>query len=312
MPYPLVIVHGGAWDIPHKHTLASLLGVEEAAKCAHAQLLATGSVLNAVETAVTSLEDNPIFDAGNGSCLNQAGKVEMDAVIMADGEEGLKAGGVAAVSTVRNPIQLARAVMEHTSHCLLVGKGADAFAREMDIPFVEAERELVTDNAIAEFDQYKKYGDTVRSLFNCHSPLGHDTVGAIAIDAKGNVAAATSTGGITFKRVGRVGDSPIIGSGLFAEANVGACSTTGHGESIMKTTLARHALFLMEKCGRNVVEAAGEALQHMKRKTGGCGGIILLDKHGNYAIDFTTKRMVWGLVSSDGTCTSGIDRSHCG
>ena len=177
-----------------------------------------------------------------GSVLNAAGKVEMDALIM-DGKT-LRSGSVAALSGVRNPVTLARRVMDSTPHCLLVGDGAQAFAVEQGIEIVPTES-LVTEEAVKQYAEYKQqYKSVVGDLFN--DPKGHDTVGAVAYDAAGNIACATSTGGITGKRVGRVGDSPLVGSGGFADNMAGGCSSTGHGESIIPVQLCARAVQSME------------------------------------------------------------------
>lgn len=276
-----------------------------------------GSAVDAVEAAVMVLEDDPAFDAGRSSCLNARREVEMDAVIVTEGPAGnpaLSAGAVAAVSSVRNPVCLARKVMEDTSHCLLVGANADAFAADASrkddkIQLVESIDELVTPEAIAEWEAYHKYKTVVTSLFNDvstngdtrhqQSTSGHDTVGAVALDAQGRYAAATSTGGITHKMPGRVGDSPIIGSGAYVSAEAGGISTTGHGESIMKVALAKHALMLIEEHGMTGADAGQAALDHMLRKTGGRGGLIIIDATGRVAHRFTTQRMAWASIEGD-------------
>jgi L-asparaginase / beta-aspartyl-peptidase len=284
-PSPCIIVHGGAWNIPPALT-----------------------------------EDDPAFDAGRGSCLNAKREVEMDAVIMSEDPNAaltLRAGAVAAVSVVRNPVRLARAVMDSTQHCLLVGPNADEFAldasaRDKKIELVSGSEELVTSEALAEWEAYNKYETVVTSLFNGDGrdmQSGHDTVGAVAMDVHGRLAAATSTGGITNKMPGRVGDSPIIGSGAYVSAEAGAVSTTGHGESIMKTVLARHALYLLESGSTTVDQAAEDALEYMFRKTGGRGGIIVVGLDGQVGHSFTSQRMAWASIENAGGAVlrSGID-----
>lgn len=327
---PSIVVHGGAWNIPHALTARTLSGVRRAARAGHEVLAAGGAAVDAAQAAVTVLEDDPAFDAGRGSCLNTRGEVEMDAVILCEdpaAPRSLRAGAVAAVSNVRNPVALARCVMETTTHCLLVGGNADAFARgvaarDPDIELVESADELVTPEARAEWEAYNKYSAVVEDLFNrppaaavengaapVRVQSGHDTVGAVAVDARGRVAAATSTGGITNKMAGRVGDSPIIGSGAFVDGDWGGVSTTGHGESIMKTCLAKQALQLVEHRGMTPQEAADEALQHMLQKTGGRGGLIMIGADGRVAHSFTTERMAWASIESGagGELKSGID-----
>lgn len=303
-PYS-IIVHGGAWAIPEACTKANLAGAELAAQRGHAVLSAGGSALDACEAAVRHLEDDATFAAGLGSCLTASGTVETDAAIMtASPGTPARAGAVACASRARNPITLARAVMERTEHVLLVGAGADSFADSAGVDVVAPDA-LITPAALAEWREYRRYGDVVGHLFRGG---GHDTVGAAAVDRDGNVAAATSTGGITFKRDGRVGDSPIVGAGLFADTGVGACSTTGHGESILKTTLARYALWLVEREGCEPQRAAEEAVRYMKKKTdGGCGGLIIVDQKGDLGFAFSTTRMVWASVDKHGKLASGID-----
>ncbi|XP_078469292.1 isoaspartyl peptidase/L-asparaginase-like isoform X5 [Lampetra planeri] len=250
----VVVVHGGAWAIPDDLAEASMAGVKGAAVRAH-ELLSRGggSALDAVEVAVKALEDDAAFDAGlrcrhspslalcHGSVLTEAGEVEMDALMM-DGRT-LRLGSVSCVQGVANPVSLARAVMEKTEHAMLTAAGAARFAEALGVARVP-QRELVTEAARSEWERYRRYRHAVRALFS--SERVHDTVGAVALDARGDVACATSTGGITNKMPGRVGDSPIVGCGGYADNAVGAVSTTGHGESIMKVTLARLILFHME------------------------------------------------------------------
>jgi len=302
----VVIVHGGAWAIPDHLAESSRLGVKLAAEKAYAVLAAGGSALDAVEAALVSMEDDPSFDAGRGSCLNADGLIEMDASVM-DGAT-LKAGAVAGVKDIANPIRLARQVMERTDHVLLVGDGANRFAEEMGVATVDA-ASLVTAAAAAEWDTYKKYQTAVDTLFNNHiqvAPLGHDTVGAVALDSRGSLAAATSTGGITGKRVGRVGDSPLIGSGTYCDNLVGGVSCTGHGESIIKVCLAKHMADLMER-GVDVEAAADESLERMRRRVGGAGGLIAIEAAtGRPALRFTTERMAWAICRRD-SITWGLD-----
>jgi len=294
---PVVIIHGGAWAIPDKLSEDSTHGVISAAKKAYEMLKCGHSATDAVESAVVLLENNPAFDAGKGSCLNAEGEIEMDALIM----EGttLKAGAVAAVNNIANPIKLARMVMEKTEHALLVGKGANQFATENGIDHVE-NSSLITENGLEEWKSFKKYKNAVDSLFNNNigSVSGHDTVGAVAMDLNCRIAAATSTGGITGKRVGRVGDSPLIGSGAYCDDNVGGVSCTGHGESIMKICLAKHILFLVEQ-GVAVQSAVQQSLEFMGKRVQGAGGAICISATGEAAFHFTTERMAWAIVKDD-------------
>lgn len=242
---PVIVVHGGAWAIPDGSTERSLIGVRNAAAAGWKRLQdGQSSAIDAVEAAVVELENDPIFDAGTGSVLTADGTVEMDAIIMNGAD--LSYGSVASVENIKNPVKLARLVMEKTEHTMLVGAGANRFAAEQGICKVSAET-LVTAEAKADFERFKTYGISVMTNFSTRSDnLGHDTVGCVAFDGS-NFAAATSTGGIMGKRPGRVGDSPLVGCGAYADNFAGAVSTTGHGESISKVCLARR---IVEGCER--------------------------------------------------------------
>ena len=292
---PAIIVHGGAWSLPDRLVEASVRGVEEAARRGWDVLSSGGSALDAVEAAVRSMEDDPVFDAGVGSELNEDGEVEMDSVIMEGGE--LKAGAVAGVKGVRHPVSLARRVMEETDHVMIIGEGAMRLARELGVEEASQE-ELVTESARRMWERYVKYRRTVSELYN------RDTVGAVALDAKGNIAAATSTGGITGKKAGRVGDVPIVGSGAYADNLVGGASSTGHGESIMKVTLARLVLSHVGG-GLGPVEAAELALRYMLERVEGRGGVIVITSEGEVGHFFTTRRMPWASVVG-GRLESGV------
>lgn len=323
---PAVVVHGGAWCIPDEAVAESRLGVKSAARNAMRVLLDGGSAVDAVQAAVMAMEDNPVFHAGNGSSLNANGDVEMDAVIM-DGRD-LNAGAVAGVQNIANPVKLARLVMEKTPHNLLVGAGANEFATQEGIETVPTEQ-LVTKTSKDELEAVRgKFDVTVNDLYNRRSTptaqkddkateksgvaadanrVGCDTVGAVAIDRLGNVAFATSTGGITGKRPGRVGDSPIIGQGGYADNLVGAVSATGHGESIAKVCLSHHAITLMRQ-GIDGQKAAEESLKNMHERLGSCGGLIVVDCYtGKMAHYCTSERMAWASASR-GLLHHGIDR----
>uniref|UniRef100_A0A7S3E7Q8 Asparaginase n=1 Tax=Rhodosorus marinus TaxID=101924 RepID=A0A7S3E7Q8_9RHOD len=321
---PIVVVHGGAWNIPEKLLDGSEEGARRAATAGMESLRKSpNDALAAVEAAVKVLEDDPVFDAGTGSCLTADRSVEMDAILM-DGST-LKTGAVAAVKNIRNPISLAKMVLD-TSHCLLVGEGADKFAREMGVPEVAPEK-LVSEDAVRDWERHDSYDRVVANHFMGHS---HDTVGCAVLTRDGHFACGTSTGGITRKRVGRVGDSPLIGCGAYCEDGLGAASATGHGESIMKVStptmcdlrcwrllkvvvmsmsvqlvLSRRALFNMEN-GKAPKEAASAALQEMKSKTGGEGGLIIIGPDGSVAHEFTTPHMPWAVCRGEEGITSGI------
>jgi len=303
----VLIVHGGAWTIPLDRVVASREGVEEAAREGWKQLMQGGSAVSAVQAAVNTLEDNPVFDAGYGSVLTDTGEVEMDALIM-DGKE-MKSGAVGAVSCVMNPVDLARHVMENTDHTLLVGKGAERQAILAGLKIVDP-TSLVTLEGREEWETYKQYKSAVNSLFSGRNKeetqgIGHDTVGCVALDAGGNIACATSTGGITGKMPGRVGDTPIVGAGGYADNQVGGVSTTGHGESITKACLAYTAILDMEQ-GSSPSEAGQYALKRMMDKVGGAGGIIIINRSGDWCAEFSTQRMAWAAIKMD-TVYSGIN-----
>ena len=290
---PVIIVHGGAWEIPDRLVDVNIRGVEEAAGKGWAVLKGKGPALDSVVAAVNALEDNPVFDAGIGSVLTEDGTVEMDAMIM-DGTT-LGAGAVAGLRDVRHPVDLARIVMEKTPHVLMIGEGARRLADKYNVERIPRER-LVTDEARRELVEWLEK--------RRRGAAGHDTVGAVALDHRGNIAAATSTGGTTGKWVGRVGDVPILGSGGYADNKIGGSSSTGHGESIMKVNLARLVLTYME-AGTPVQEATKKALAYMEDRVAGTGGVIALDTKGNLGHSFTTKRMVWASAV-DGKIESGI------
>jgi beta-aspartyl-peptidase (threonine type) len=296
-----IIVHGGAWAIPDDARAGCLAGCERAARAGSLVLSRGGSAVEAVEVAVKILEDDQNFGAGYGSSLTTEGHVEMDSMIMDGSKLGL--GAVASVRRVKNPITLARAVMEKTRHTMLVGEGATRFAQQVGVQMVEKDEDMVSPMAVEEWKSFKARGEgALRGFFHGE---GHDTVGCIAIDQRGRIAVGSSTGGVPFKMPGRVGDSPLIGCGGFADENSGI-STTGHGESIMRVVLAKEVASLIDS-GLHPNEACKRALQTMKRKVNGLGGAISLDKAGRIGFAFTTPRMAYAFVEHGGKLVSGID-----
>jgi len=259
---PVIVVHGGAGRVPEEDEEERWEGCRRAALAGWRRLLQGGSALDAVEEAVAFLEDHPLFNAGRGSVLNAAGEVEMDASLM-DGKH-LQAGAVGAVRNIRNPIRLARRVLEDGKHILLVAEGAERFARDSGMTGCSAE-ELVTERQRARWEAMK---DT---------SLG--TVGAVAVDGAGGIAAATSTGGLPRKRPGRVGDSALIGAGTYADDLWGAASVTGDGEAIMRVVLAKTAVDLLTG-DRHPQDAARLAVAVLGERGQGEGGIILVDRKG--------------------------------
>lgn len=278
-PKPSIIVHGGAGTIKDDSLAARLEGCKAAALAGWKILQAGGAALDAVEAAVTVLEDNPLFNAGTGSTLNSLGKVEMDAAIM----EGrtLRAGAVAAVSGIKNPIKLARRVMEDGRHVMLAGDGALRFAREVGLP--ECAPETLT------VEREQKRWDSK-----------HGTVGCVAYDSRGMIAVGTSTGGMFNKLPGRVGDSPLIGCGTYAD-DYGAASCTGHGEAIIRLLLAKCAVDYL-KNGSEAKTAAKLAMIDLEDdRIEGAGGIILIDRWGKigYARSTTHMPVCYVTVGSD-------------
>ncbi|XP_028280047.1 isoaspartyl peptidase/L-asparaginase-like [Parambassis ranga] len=297
---PVVVVHGGADHIPKERSKNSMSGVCSATRAGYAVLKGGGSSMDAVVEAVTQLENNPSFNAGCGSVLTVKGDVEMDAIVM-DGKT-LGSGAVSAVRNIANPVQLARLVMDKTSHACLTAEGASQFARSMGVP------EVPQESLITEYIRmhWKKNLAPGANPVECQmGKMG--TVGAVAVDSEGNVACATSTGGILNKMEGRVGDTPCIGCGGYADNQTGAVSTTGHGEAIMKVTLARLILFHMEQ-GQSVEAASDLGLAYMKSRVGGLGGVVTVDPQGNWAARFSSLQMAWAAAQKD-TLHYGV---YCG
>ncbi|XP_075454175.1 isoaspartyl peptidase/L-asparaginase isoform X1 [Ascaphus truei] len=287
---PVIVVHGGAGVIVKEYEERYRSGVKRAALKGYDLLKQGGSALTAVEEAVVVMEDDSNFNAGYGSVLNEEGEVEMDAIIM-DGKN-LATGAVSAVRCIANPIKLARLVMEKTDHVLLTANGAALFAKAQGVPEVPGEK-LITERS------KERWRKNIESNSNpVATQVGLGTVGAVAIDSEGNLACATSTGGISNKMVGRVGDSACVGSGGYADNIVGATSTTGHGESIMKVILARLILYHMEQ-GKTPEEAADAGLNYMKTKVEGLAGVIVINNSGDWTARFSTKQMTWAAVKED-------------
>lgn len=285
-----LIVHGGAGDIPVETHEAHVEGCRRAADAGWAVLARGGSALEAVEAAVRVMEDDPAFDAGYGSFLNAAAEVELDAIIM-DGRD-LNFGAVAAVQRVRHPITLARLVMTESEHAMLTGAGAEAFAREQGLPLCLPE-ELVAESALKHWQAAAT------------APSG--TVGAVALDADGNLAAATSTGGTFNKHPGRVGDSPLVGCGAYADNRTGAVSATGMGEALMKVVISKAACDLLAQ-GMTAQEAADAAIVLLAERTTGQGGLIVLDWLGRVGIAHNTPYIAHAAVTAGGKVIAGMER----
>ena len=281
-----LMIHGGAGAIraPSRYEASLRATVESGAS-----LLAAGSsALDAVMHCVALLEDEPLYNAGRGSVLNADGAIMCDASIM-DGRT-LKAGAVAAVCGVRNPVRLAYEVMETSGHVLLVGAGAERFARERDLAF-ESEEYFRTEERVAQLAKAKrKHGTALDHSANGDRKLG--TVGAVARDRNGDLAAATSTGGVVNQRTGRVGDSPLIGAGTFADNASCAVSCTGVGEDFIRTALARTAACFVEFRSMQAEDAAREAIRYLVDRVDGQGGLILVDRQGRYGRARSTPGML--------------------
>ncbi len=289
----VIIVHGGAGDWPVPLHKEALMGLREAADNGFDTLLNGGSALDAVETAVVSMENNPIFNAGTGSALNLLGEIETDAAII-DGQT-LRGGAVALLRNIRNPIKAARIVMDETGHVLLAGAPAERLAlanglqkANLRVPrrvkaWKEALRQLTS-------KRRKSPSDKTLSIFLRNRG---DTVGALALDARGNLAAGDSTGGVTLKLPGRIGDSPILGAGLYADNASGAATATGLGEQAMRLVISKTA------CDRMKVQpalAAAKAVIRLSTKKFGVGiGIITLDRAGRFGVAHNTRHLCWAV-----------------
>lgn len=299
-----LVIHGGAGTIRKENMSAERekayhAALKQALDTGYAVLARGGSSIDAVIAAVTLMEDSPLFNAGKGAVFTYSGKNELDASIM-DGSN-LKAGAVAGVTTIKNPIKAAYAVMTQSPHVMLAGRGAEKFAEEQGLEIVEPgyfvdsaryqqflERRGAegTEGAVLQGDQdtEKKFG----------------TVGAVALDQHGNIAAATSTGGMSDKKYGRVGDSPIIGAGTYANNNTCGVSSTGWGEYFIRLAIAHDISAMMEYGGCSLQDAADSVIMKKLPRLGGDGGIIALDREGNISMTFNTDGMYRGYIKAEG------------
>ncbi len=288
-----LVIHGGAGNITKSSISPEMAAMFEAKltevlTLGDSILKAGGTSLDAVEACVRLMEDCPLFNAGKGAVFNADGRNELDAAIM-DGKTGL-AGAVAGVTTIKNPISAARAVMEKSNHVMLMGKGAELFAAENGIEMVPPEY-FYTPSRWDAYLKAKEKNDSIDAL-----DRKHGTVGCVAVDKYGNLAAATSTGGMTYKKYGRVGDSPIIGAGTYADNKTCAVSATGHGEFFIRNLVAYDIAAIMKYKGLSVSEAAEVVVMHKLKKQGGSGGIIAVDRKGNMSMPFNTEGMFRGYV----------------
>jgi beta-aspartyl-peptidase (threonine type) len=306
----VMVIHGGAGTILKKNMTpekeaAYRAGLEAALKKGYEVLQSGGASVDAVEATIRLLEDNPLFNAGKGAVFTHDGHNELDAAIM-DGRT-LAAGSVAGVRTIKNPISLARAVMEKSEHVMMAGRGAEEFAAQVGVEIVDTayfrteerwkglQQALKEDSMKAKLDH--SYVPHKLGIQNVDNKFG--TVGCVALDNKGNLAAGTSTGGMTNKKYGRIGDAPVIGAGTYANNQTAAVSCTGWGEFYIRNVVAHDLSALMDYKGLSV-EEAGKAVIKKVGDLGGDGGLIALDKNGNMVMPFNTEGMYRGSVTKDG------------
>jgi beta-aspartyl-peptidase (threonine type) len=299
-----IAIHGGAGTLSAahltpEHDCAYRAGLGRALRAGFDVLDKGGASLDAVTVAVQALEDDPLFNAGRGAVIAANGLHELDASIM-DGRD-LRAGAVSGVRHVRSPIELARLVMERSQHVMLTGTGAEEFALEQGLEPVPN----------SHFTTERRRRELERMLQGQPEPARESlmgTVGAVALDSHGNLAAATSTGGMTGKRYGRVGDSPIIGAGTYAANDCCAVSATGHGEYFIRAAVAHEIASLMRYRGFDVVQAAGEVVMKQLVQLGGAGGVIAVGRDRRIAMPFNSEGMLRGAMDARGLCVTGLLR----
>jgi L-asparaginase / beta-aspartyl-peptidase len=306
-----LVIHGGAGTLTRQNMTperekAYREVLQQALQAGHEVLRQGGTSLDAVERTVRVMEDSPLFNAGKGAVFTNEGRNELDASIM-DGKTG-KAGAIAGVTSIKNPISTARRVMEHSEHVMMVGPGAEKFAKEQQMELVDPayfhtdtryrQLQQIRDKEKTTLDHSDDKSDNRELIFIEGPKFG--TVGAVALDQHGNLAAATSTGGMVNKRYGRVGDTPIIGAGTFADNASCAVSATGHGEYFLRSVVAHDIAALMAYKGLTVQQAADEVVMKKLVEKGGTGGVIALDRHGNLAMPFNTEGMYRGYIKADG------------
>ena len=290
-----LVLHGGAWDIPPDLLESHRDGMKNAIAAGWKVLQKGGSSVDAVEAAIMVMEDDETFNAGRGSFLNAAGEVELDASIMNGAT--LRAGAVAGVQNVRNPITLARRIMEKSELVLLSGLGASRFAREQKVAMCKQD-DLIT---LRELDRWRELQSDPSPRpkgTSAKKRQAADTVGAVAIDKKGIIAAGTSTGGTPNKHPGRVGDSPLIGCGTYADSTVGGVSTSGWGEGMIRVVMAKTVVDLLGQHGGDPEKAAQEGVKILKRKVNGYGGVIVLTAQGDVGIAYNTPRMARAYIQT--------------
>ena len=294
-----LVIHGGAGGDPDKMSAQFKAESEtvmmNALQAGYDILEAGGNSMDAVSAAIVILEDSPLFNAGKGAVFTSEGTHELDASIM-DGET-LNTGAVAGVKNTKNPIKLARLVMEQSKHVLMAGSGAESFGKQHGIELVD-QSYFFTERQKANLENAKAKEKSQSSLDSGKDYRYYGTVGAVALDKSGNLAAGTSTGGMTNKRFGRIGDSPIVGAGTYASNQSCAVSGTGHGEYFIRLNVARDIAALMEYQGLSAEEASREVIHNKLTDLGGGGGVIVIDREGRMAMPFNTMGMRRGYVDS--------------
>lgn len=301
-PKPIIVVHGGAGDWPSEFQKRGLKGVRKAADRGFRTLAGGGSALDAVEAAIVSLEDDPVFNAGRGSTLNLKGEIETDAAMM-DGRT-LRGAGVALLRDIKNPIKAARSVFEKTDHVLIAGPAA----RDLAIAEGLAKANLRVSSRVRAWKEGLRKLESKRVSYLSRTspeiiqhflPKSSDTVGALSLDGDGNLAAACSTGGVSLKLPGRIGDSAILGAGLYADNNSGAATATGIGEQAMRLVVSKAACDLMKR--ENAASAATKVIRHSTKRLGVGVGILTLDRSGRYGVAHNTRNLCWAAKSVDGS-----------
>lgn len=292
-----LIVHGGAWNIPDDLLNAHRTGVARALELGWSILERGGTALEAVEQVIRTMEDDPTFDAGKGSFVNALGEIELDASIMHGST--LKCGAIASVQNIRNPISLARMIMEKSENVFLTGMGAVRFAKEHGMSVCKNDDLLIPRELKRWKEIQSQRSFAPKDSYRADQPS--DTVGAVALDVHGDIVAGTSTGGTPNKHPGRVGDSPLIGCGTYADSQVGGASCSGWGEGIIRVALAKTVIDRMEMNGDSGDAASRFGIDRLKNKVDGYGGIIVLDKNGRPSVAFNTSRMARAYRTSEMT-----------
>jgi len=305
-----IVIHGGAGKIdrdtltPESERLYHDT-LKQALRAGHAILAQGGRALDAVEAAIVVMEDAPVFNAGKGAVFTAEGKNELDASIM-DGR-ALQAGAVGGVTTVKNPIRAARAVMEKSPHVLFTNRGAEKFASNNGLEMVDP-KYFSTDRRRKQIQKWRKQQEAkphAATELDRHADY-FGTVGCVALDTNGNLAAGTSTGGMTGKRFGRIGDSPIIGAGTYADNRTAGISCTGHGEYFIRHAVAHDISARMAYKKESLAKASADVVHTVLKQAGGSGGLIGLDTHGNVVMEFNTPAMNRGFINRDGKTKTAI------